>query len=65
MSKNPHKHNAEQHPHNPGKPGLHKDWRAWTVVILMLVAMGVYVLSLDESVGPGATENATQEPIAP
>ena len=29
---------------------LHKDWRVWLAVALMLAAMAMYVLSLDESV---------------
>jgi len=29
---------------------LHKDWRAWLVVLLMLAAMAVYLLSMDESI---------------
>ena len=28
---------------------LHKDWRVWVAVILMLAAMIIYVLSLDDS----------------
>ncbi len=28
---------------------LHKDWRVWVAVILMLAAMVIYVLSLDDS----------------
>jgi hypothetical protein len=31
---------------------LHKDWRVWLAVALMLAAMAMYVLSLDESVAP-------------
>lgn len=31
---------------------MHKDWRVWLIVGLMLVAMIVYVLTLDESVLP-------------
>ena len=31
---------------------LHKDWRVWLGVILMLGAMAMYVLSLDDSVVP-------------
>ena len=31
---------------------LHKDWRTWVVVVLMLTAMGIYVLTLDDSVEP-------------
>jgi hypothetical protein len=34
--------------------GFHKDWRLWVAVGLMLAAMGMYVLSLDESVQPGS-----------
>jgi hypothetical protein len=36
----------------PGKKGIHKDWRAWMAIALMLVAMVVYVLSFDESLQP-------------
>ncbi|MEQ8786835.1 MAG: hypothetical protein RIC55_11075 [Pirellulaceae bacterium] len=32
--------------------GLHRDWRLWTVVVLMLVGMAVYVLTFDESLSP-------------
>ncbi len=31
---------------------LHKDWRVWLIVGLMVTAMIVYVLTLDESVLP-------------
>lgn len=31
---------------------LHKDWRTWAVIGLMLVAIAMYVLTLDESVQP-------------
>jgi hypothetical protein len=30
--------------------GLHKDWRTWVVVIVMLSAMAMYLLTLDDSV---------------
>ena len=33
--------------------GWSRDWRMWTVVALMLTAMAVYVLSLDNEVAPG------------
>jgi hypothetical protein len=33
--------------------GLHKDWRTWLVIALMLAAIGTYVLTLDDSVQPG------------
>jgi hypothetical protein len=28
---------------------LHKDWRAWLALILMLAAIVIYVLTLDDS----------------
>jgi len=31
---------------------LHKDWRAWLIVALMLAAIGMYVLTLDDSIVP-------------
>jgi hypothetical protein len=44
------KHREKESP----RPELHKDWRFWVAVGLMLAAMGMYVLSLDESVQPGS-----------
>jgi hypothetical protein len=44
--------NHENYHHNQTnssrKNGLHKDWRTWVVVLLMLGAMAIYVLSFDE-----------------
>jgi hypothetical protein len=52
-----HPHHSAHHPDHPGnKPllfGLHKDWRAWLALGLMLAAIGMYVLTLDDSVQPG------------
>lgn len=31
----------------------HRDWRLWVVVALMLLAMAIYVMTMDESVQPG------------
>jgi hypothetical protein len=31
---------------------LHKDWRVWLIVGLMLIAMVTYVLTLDDSILP-------------
>jgi hypothetical protein len=45
----------------PGKKGIHKDWRAWTAIVLMLVAMVVYVATLDEAVQPEG--DAEQTPV--
>ena len=50
-------HNKKTPPHKVSKsPGVHKDWRAWVAIILMLGAMVAYVLSMDESIRPGGGE---------
>jgi hypothetical protein len=36
----------------PGKKGLHQNWRTWLVVGFMLMAIGMYVLTLDDSIVP-------------
>lgn len=48
-----HEHQEEQHSHRKiDLSGLHRDWRTWLVIGLMLAAIGVYVLTLDEAVEP-------------
>ena len=37
----------------PAWRGVHKDWRLWVVVGLMLLAMLTYVMTMDEAVQPG------------
>jgi ABC-type Zn2+ transport system substrate-binding protein/surface adhesin len=54
-----HGHDGHGHKHQ-GKRPVHKDWRLWFAVVLMLVAMAVYVLSDDESVTPGGLEQAKE-----
>lgn len=51
------KHEPHHHPqhgssngHGPWRP--HKDWRFWVAVVLMIAAMVVYVMSMDESLRP-------------
>ncbi len=46
---------GQGHGHSAGhkRGGIHRDWRFWTAVVLMLAAMAVYVLSFDESLEPG------------
>ncbi len=57
MTQHNHKHSAP-HGHAQGKGGesstkkFHKDWRVWLVVGMMLAAMFIYVLTLDESILP-------------
>jgi len=52
MSKE-HHHSQSEHKHHAPKRGIHRDWRLWAVVLLMLVAMGMYVTTVDEAVAPG------------
>ncbi len=40
-------HHGHEHAH---RPGIHKDWKTWVAVIVMLGAIGIYVLTLDDSV---------------
>ena len=49
-----HNNRATSKTENIGTSGrqLHKDWRVWLGVVLMLGAMAMYVLSLDDSVIP-------------
>ena len=42
---------SHNHKQRPGRK-LHKDWRAWLAVVLMLAAIVMYVLSLDDSIVP-------------
>ncbi|MGC8603277.1 MAG: hypothetical protein ACP5VS_06270 [Desulfomonilaceae bacterium] len=36
---------------------LHKDWRVWLVISVMLAAIIVYVLTLDDSIVPMSFRN--------
>lgn len=64
MTQHDHKHDHHGHGqnhHSHKKPGVHKDWRLWAVVVLMLAAMLMYVFSDDESVQPGGEERPPVE----
>lgn len=41
--------------------GLHRKWPAWLALGLMLLAMAIYVLSMDESIEP----EGTAQPASP
>jgi hypothetical protein len=60
-----HEHDEKKHNghHAHEKRPFHKDWRVWTIVVLMLIAMGIYVATNDESVAPGIAP-AQQVPAA-
>lgn len=57
-------HHRDHHANPPDAKDLaywkraHTDWRLWVVVGLMLLAMVVYVLTMDESVQPGGKVQA-------
>ena len=56
MGHHPNHPKHTQHDHEHGEPSkrrpLHRDWRVWTGVVLMLAAMGIYLMSLDEALQP-------------
>jgi len=57
MTPHGHKHAQERKAGSHRKidwTGLHKDWRTWLVIGLMLAAIGAYVLTLDDSIQPGS-----------
>jgi len=59
-----HPHHDHQEPKGPWWTQVHRDWRFWTALILMIVAMAAYVLTLDESMRPGGGVQQ-QTPAAP
>ena len=65
----PHGHERDKAKHSHPTErwrGLHKDWRTWAVIGLMLAAICTYVLTLDESVQPGsASPNAGPTAVIP
>ena len=46
-----HRHHQHGHHNPPPRKSLHKDWRVWTAVLIMLAAITAYVLSGDEMFG--------------
>ncbi len=63
MTQHEHQHEHHGHQHHKRK-GIHKDWRAWFVVVLMLAAMVIYVLTQDESIRPGSAAPGQPMPAA-
>ncbi len=56
-----HSHSHDHvHHHGPAWKRLHRDWRAWVVVLLMLAGMAAYVLSDNEALRPGG---GTRQPM--
>lgn len=70
MTQHNHKHSVEEkhtHPHKEktGIRNLHKNWRTWVAVGLMLAAIFIYVLTLDDSVVPGAKTTTQSQAATP
>ena len=42
-------HHRHPGPGHQPRQGLHKDWRTWLALALMLAAVAIYVLTLDDS----------------
>jgi hypothetical protein len=59
-----HNEPAGHHARQPWHRNLHKDWRSWVVVGLMLAAMAAYIMSLDEEIKPGGKANGQRVPAA-
>jgi len=58
-------HHRSSH-HHEEKPArqYHKDWRVWVAIVVILVAMGVYVLTNGEVLRP-STPPEPSVPAAP
>lgn len=64
MTQHGHSHpHGDHHGHPPKKGGFHRDWRMWTIVLLMLAGIFVYVLTQDDSRMPWGPPKA-KEPAA-
>jgi hypothetical protein len=65
--KHAHQRSSEKHP--PPKydlSGLHRDWRTWLIIGLMIAAIGTYVLTLDEAIQPsGPAQSSPPAAAAP
>ena len=59
MSHQQHKHD-KHHQHSQKKKKAHKDWKTWFVIGMMLLAMLLYVISDDEALPPGASQDDGQ-----
>jgi len=53
-------HQGHTHAPSPWWTRAHRDWKTWVVVGLMLLAMVVYIMTMDESIVPGG---GTQQPV--
>jgi len=59
-----HSHQTSGSSGQPHARKLHKDWRVWAGVILMLACMAIYLLTMDNALVPASTAN-TNAPAHP
>jgi hypothetical protein len=57
MSHHEHTHRKDHQPEHHAPKKIHHQWWFWVAVVAMLAAMGMYVASDDEGVGPGGEVN--------
>jgi hypothetical protein len=57
MSHHEHSHGKEHHHEQRAPKKIHHQWWFWVAVVAMLAAMGMYVASDDEALGPGGKVN--------
>jgi len=55
-----HQSSHSNHKQSKKKKGMHKDWRTWTIVILMLAGMAAYILTDNEVIVPA---EQPQDPV--
>lgn len=58
-----HHPNQPHHKQGKKKTEIHKDWRTWTVVILMLAGMAAYILTNEEVLVPADQPQVPMEAI--
>ncbi len=61
-----HGHDKKGHAkHGTKKRPLHRDWRLWVAVVLMLFSMFIYIITMDESMVPGGPPPERPPVVAP
>ena len=58
-------HHGANEQNKPSRKKWHRDWRVVAVAILMLAAMLIYVLTMDDSMWPGRRSIKKDQPPQP
>ncbi len=59
-----HDHSGQHHEEKQGRQ-FHKDWRVWVALVVILTALGVYVLTNGEVLRPVPVQPQPDAPVAP